>query len=65
MVHKRHNNNDANGAGGVLVSTNGYSPAPWMGCCGIDNQELSGIGCGKESYRNSLSKKGSTKLNLF
>jgi hypothetical protein len=50
---------------GVLVSTNGYSPAPWMGCCGIDNQELSGIGCGKESYRNSLSKKGSTKLNLF
>ncbi|MBB1193212.1 hypothetical protein DNC80_05950 [Flavobacterium sp. SOK18b] len=29
---------DPNGAWwGTLVSTNGFSPAPWMGCCGNDN----------------------------
>ena len=29
---------DANGAWwGTLVSTNGFSPAPWMGCCGNSN----------------------------
>lgn len=32
---------DANGSWwGTLVSTNGFSPAPWMGCCGNSNPNI-------------------------
>jgi hypothetical protein len=51
---------DANGAWwGTLVSTNGFNPAPWMGCCGNDNPGNNMV-LGALEKRVLNKKKGST-----